>query len=530
MQLSLTGGAPLAGPVAAEHPTLRLVALASPRLQGGSALLAAEISHTDGPFESPQRFRRGLGFAKWRIPVGPGELTLTANLYGASWDQSGQIPERAVDAGALDRFGAVDPTEGGESQRGSLAARYAAPLAGGRLTLQGYGVYHRLQLFSNFTLFARDAENGDQIEQGDERVHYGLTGRWVRPQRWGQVAGTLTAGVQLRGDRIDTDLWHTRARARVAACFDEGQNPCNDVTSWVHDLALFVEEDVQLTPWLQVIAGLRTDLFLWDVRDRDPETMGAAGTTAGSAARAIVSPKLSAILRPHRDVEVFVNGGLGFHSNDARSAVQTDGDGALARALGSEIGARVRPLPSLVASAAAWMLYLQSEQVWSGDAGGTEPSDSTLRLGLDLDLTWRPLRWLTVDANLALARSRFVENRGNAGALALAPRLIGGAGVTVRSGGGAMLALRARGVADRPANDEGTLTADGFFVMDLVASYPVTRSLELGITAYNLTNTAWREAQFAEESRLQGEPMPVEDVHFTPGAPLTVLGTVAMKY
>lgn len=222
LQLSLSGGTQLAGPTAFENPTYRLVALASPRLDEGSALVATEIGFADGPFIHEQQFRRGIAFAKWRTPLGGGELALTTNVYGARWNQSGQIPAREVDAGRLDRFDAVDPTEGGEASRASLALAYV----NGPFSLQLFGVLSRLRLYSNFTLFARDADHGDQIEQTDTRALLGLNSRYVIPQRWGGVFGTLTAGAQLRADDIDADLWHTARRRRVASCFDQGQNPC----------------------------------------------------------------------------------------------------------------------------------------------------------------------------------------------------------------------------------------------------------------------------------------------------------------
>jgi hypothetical protein len=95
----------------------------------------------------------------------------------------------------------------------------------------------------------------------------------------------------------------------------------------------------------------------------------------------------------------------------------------------------------------------------------------------------------------------------------------------VVSGWDGFVSLRARGLGDRPANDSGTLTAPGYLVLDLVASRKFG-PWQLGVTILNLTDTRWREAQFAATSRLPGEPAPVEDVHFTPGAPLTALFTI----
>lgn len=83
-------------------------------------------------------------------------------------------------------------------------------------------------------------------------------------------------------------------------------------------------------------------------------------------------------------------------------------------------------------SADVWYLHLTSEQVWSGDNGGTEPSDPTRRFGLDLEDSVDATSWLSLDANATWAKSTLVANRGNGGALALAPRWMGSGVPAVR--------------------------------------------------------------------------------------------------
>ena len=41
--------------------------------------------------------------------------------YSAGWNSTDQIPQRAVDAGLIDRFGSIDPTDGGRTERYSLS-------------------------------------------------------------------------------------------------------------------------------------------------------------------------------------------------------------------------------------------------------------------------------------------------------------------------------------------------------------------------------------------------------------------------
>jgi len=523
----LTGGTQLAGPVALRQPTSRLVGMASPRMDDGAAVIAAELGYTDGPFIEPQDFGHAHLFAKARHRVGGGELRGAAMLYASRWNQSGQVPSAEVDAGRLDRFGSLDPTEGGRTRRASASIGWSKGIAAdGAWDLSAYVVDYRLQLYSNFTLFARDADRGDQIEQNDDRVMTGLAATYRKTHGRGSRSGLVTIGLQARGDSTVADLWHSEARERLDTCW-EVMNPCNKARNNVADLALFVEEDLSLGSRLRLLGGVRADAFFWRVDDLDPETSDTMDSVGGSARAAIVSPKLSAIIAASEELDVFLNAGLGFHSNDARSAVASNGDGALARAIGTEAGARVALGDEVRASFAAWYLHLASEQVWSGDLGGTEPSDPTHRYGLDLDWSWQPTTWLGVDANVALGRSTFVANRGNGGALALAPRLMGGAGVTARRGH-SFGAVRVRGIGDRPANDDGTLIADGYTLVDIIAQHEIGATT-IGLSIENLLDAEWREAQFAEESRVTPTAAVLEDVHFTPGAPLTALVTLSYK-
>ncbi|HPH69021.1 MAG TPA: TonB-dependent receptor, partial [Kofleriaceae bacterium] len=498
-------GTQLAGPVAFDNPQYRLVTMASPEVGAGKALIAAELGYADGPFLNPQQFRRGTLLGKWQMPVGPGTLALDTNAYAARWNQSGQIPAAQVAAGRLDEFGAIDPSEGGTSSRTSVGATYTAGERDkGRWSLQAFAIDYRLRLFSNFTLYTRDEVNGDQIEQNDARTTYGVKGNYLRNHTFtvgGQrMPGTLNTGVQFRADNVAASLWHSSQRRRLADCFANA-NPCNATNSRIRNMAFFAEEDVNITPRLQVIAGLRADQFVWDVDDLDPETNLTADTTGGTAQRALLSPKLSAIVRPTDKLAVYLNGGYGFHSNDARGAVASNGKGSLARGIGGEVGLRFSPERRLRMALDVWYLYLQSELVWSGDNGGTEPSDKTRRYGVDLDLAFEPTSWLSFDANLAVARATLVANQGNGGALALAPRLMGGAGVALHRKAD-YVSLRVRGIGDRPANNDGSLTADGWVLVDLVGAKRVHRNVLLTLTLNNLFNASWREAQFADVSRV----------------------------
>ena len=531
--LWIAGGAPLAGPRSFEQYNRRIVGMASPELRDNTtdrSLIAAQLADTDGPFENPQRFRQGNALVKWQGQVGRGALQLETSWYAASWNASGQVPESAVSQGLIGRFGSLDPTEGGDTSRTSLQLGYRVhDDRGGLWRASLFGLEYRLRLFSDFTLFARDPVHGDQIEQSDARTVWGLDAAYERHFTPAGLDTYLTAGVQLRDDNAETALWHTEKRMRLPGCFELGANPCNNDADRIRDFAGYVEATIHLPPHIHILPGLRFEQIGWDVDDLNPATRSdPALTTGGSASRAIVLPKLSIEAEVSPKLDLFANAGSGFHSNDARGSVASHGDGALARGLGAEAGLRTTIVPHARLAADVWYLHLDSELVWNGDSGGTSPSGPTRRYGVDLEAEVSPLPWLRLDGNLSLAHAAFVHDAGNGSALALAPRIMGQGGVTVVHGP-AFVSLRARGIADRPGNDSGTLTAQGYLIFDLIAGRTFGK-LDVNLTVNNLLDSDWREAQFADTSAVTPGGPAVEQMHFTPGIPLTATATAAYRF
>src|SRR5262249_24244504 len=160
----------------AEQYNRRVVGMASPELRDGDrTLIAAQIADSDGPFEHPEQFRQGNALLRWQGKVGPGDLAFAASGDMAAWHASGQLPESAVADHLIDRFGSLDPSEGGETARGSLQLGYRVRDDSGALWRASlFGLGYRLRLFSDFTLFARDPVHGDEIEQDDARWVWGV--------------------------------------------------------------------------------------------------------------------------------------------------------------------------------------------------------------------------------------------------------------------------------------------------------------------------------------------------------------------
>ncbi len=530
----VAGGAPLAGPHALAQYNRRIVGMASPEIRDtdtDKSLIAVQIGDSDGPFDNKQDFRQGNALVKWEGKVGRGDLKLETNWYEAKWNASGQVPESAVADGLISRFGSLDPSEGGDTARTSAQIGYTvADNHGGTWAASAFALTYRLRLYSDFTLYALDPVHGDEIEQDDARSTYGLDTHYERRLDLGDMDSIIRVGAQMRDDDVETSLWHDEKRVRLVDCFGKPANPCNDTYDRIRDTAAYAEANIHLFPHVHVLPGLRFEQFVWDVDDLDPATRtDPATTTGGSAGKAVLLPKLSVEAEVTDKLNVFANSGSGFHSNDARSNVATNGTGALARALGAEVGVRSSYIPHARFSVDLWYLHLDSELVWNGDEGGTSASGPTRRYGVDLEAAWSPMPWLRFDANASIAHSAYVHNAGNGDALALAPKLMGQGGVTLVHDN-AFVSLRGRGIADRPGNDANTLTAQGYFIFDLMAGMKATKKLDLNLTINNLLNSAWREAQFADSSAVTPTSPVVEQMHFTPGIPLTATVTAAYQF
>jgi outer membrane receptor protein involved in Fe transport len=505
----------------------RAVVAESPHLgDDWRAVIAVEAAQQDGPFVHPADFERLNVYARVTHDLGArSQLSLAWMSYGSTWNGSGQIPARAVcgegEAGSappeafgtrcIDRFDAIDATEGGGTQRHSAQVAWTARSDAADLTAMMYVVRYRFTLWSDFTFFARDPTRGDEIEQSDDRWVIGGDVRARRHDHWRGMTFTSTAAVQARSDSTDDQLWHDEARAHLAPTALAGVSEST--------IGAFIEESARLAPWVRFVAGLRADRIDVDVVDRLGDASGVAGKTQ-------LSPKWSAVVTPAPALDLYADWGRGFHSNDARGVVQPkDAATLVVPATGYELGARARPARGLDLGAAAFLLDLDSELVLDGDTGTTEPSGRTRRYGLELSGRWRLGGWLFADADATFTHAEYRENAGNGNAVALAPTrtLAAGIGATRKLGAWTPFgSVRVKAIADRPATPDGALVAQGYTLVNaqLGARW---RDVELGVDVLNLLGTTWREAQFATTSRLAWEPAAVTGIHYTPGWPRTIL-------
>jgi outer membrane receptor protein involved in Fe transport len=479
-----------------------------------SAYVAAEYNFTNSYFDNPQHFKRFNGLAKYTGQLSEKtSLTLLGSHFTSSWDASGQIPDRAVSEGLISRFGSLDPSEGGNTARTNGYAILTTALPhDATLRQQVYYSRYYFNLFSNFTFFKDDPVNGDEIDQRDTgRNLYGYTGTYDRDDYLEAKALHSTLGVGTRIDDTGLQLRHAVQRQLLDTVS----------TGRLHEqnLHAYLEETLTLTPRLTVNTALRADLFVFDFRGTVADSTGASAPLRGRVNAARVSPKLNFYYQLSPAVQLFVRSGLGFHSNDARAVVRsTNSSQALPRATGAEVGSTFKPVPNLVVNAALWTLHSQDELVYSGDAGTTESAGPSRRFGVDVSGRYQLTTSLFIDADANFSHGRLVGVAEGENYIPLAPTFTSIGGLTYRQAKGLSGSLRYRYLDARPAIEDNSIRARGYFLLDAVLSYTRPR-YQVGATVQNLLNAAWAEAQFATDSRLRGETTSVNEINFTPGTP-----------
>ncbi len=503
----------------------RALLAGSPEFGGGNLLYALEAQGADGPWDNPSKFGKLNGVLRYSHEHKTGGFSLTAMGYRADWNATDQIPQRALAAGLVSRWGALDPSDGGASSRYSLSGQWRRSDAGGSTNATFYVVRSRLDLYSNFTFFQDDAANGDQFHQRERRTYGGGTlGRsWVGSL--GGVSSTTTLGLQARRDRMSpVALYRTLERQQLSVVREDR------VT--VESLSPYVSNTTSWTEWFRTIAGLRSDHYRFNVGSDNP-------ANSGRTRDSIVSPKLTLAFGPWSNTEFFASAGSGFHSNDARGTTITvdPATGAaaqqvpgLVRTRGHEIGVRTQAVKGLTTSASLWRLREASELLFVGDAGTTEPSRPSQRTGLEWLAQYEPNSRVSMDATIAWTRARFTDGDPAGPFIPGAPNRVASAGITTELPSGWFGSLRWRYFGPRPLVESGAERSQSTSLVNARVGYAFDKKMRLQLDAYNLFNRKQNDIDYFYESQLRGEAAAVGDRHFHPVEPLALRLTLSIAY
>lgn len=506
-----------------QFDTQRHLLMFSPTTGKVRTLFAAEGYYTNGPFQNDNRYFRTNVMGKATMnPTNRSELSLTGTYHKAQWNASGEIPLRGVTDGSLDRFDAIDSTEGGKTTRatGKLNYHYDTT-GGGSFFANAYAQYYKFDLYTNFTFFLNDPVNGDGIQQSDRRVIYGGDTGYRQAGKLMDMDASATVGVQSRVDDIHARLGPQVKRDPTGTTTD------NDILEASY--SPFVKLEVQPAPWIRFAGGVRSDTFTFDVRNR---CKTCVEQSAGRKTSSMVLPKANLILGPWFKTELFANYGEGFHSNDARSAVAA-GSSPLARAKTYEVGMRSKPWgpDGLELTATLWQVDLKSELVFVGDEGTTEIRGASRRRGMEVAARGQIMGPLYFNGSVTMTSPKF----RNGDAIPLAPELTGYGAVILQLPQGLTTQLQGTYMGVRPLTEDRSIKAPSWIDFDLSMRYKLPVKLERGrleafLFIQNLFDTQWEQATFAFQSRLPSEAAGVTDVHFVPGTPRFLMGGISWYF
>ena len=474
---------------------------------GGPTLLgAAELERANGPWSTPEGLHKTNLLLRLGQSTPAQSWTIDALHYLADWTSTDQVPQALIESGQLGRYGALDPSDGGNTSRDAITGEWKRALPDGFMQASAYAEHYRLRLWSDFTFYELRQDQApdprlpsDQFEQAESRNLVGAS----FARGWNHTLlghdSTTVLGVQARHDHIDLGLLDTQSRRPFATVTNDHVRETS--------AAAYLENDTTWTATLRSVVGLRVDTLHMNVEAY------ATPQNSGQASAHKWSPKGTVIFGPWDRTEFFVSAGEGFHSNDARGVVDridpTTGEPstrvpALASAVGKEVGLRTEAWPGLQSSLALWRLDSDSEIVYDADSdiGSTSPNGASRRYGVEWNNHYTAgARWL-FDADLAWTHARYarMNDNGDTGnripnAIPVVARL----GATWHPASDWSAAIDARYFSGYPLSQDGTLKAPSALVANLRLQKELGDHVGLSLDVLNLFNRSYDDIAYQQD-------------------------------
>ncbi len=525
-----------------ENNYQRLLAAGSTPLGQGNLLAALDLSHYDGPWQEPENLRKENAIVRYSEGSNSDGWSVVAQHYQAEWDATDQIAQRAIDQGQIDRFGSLDKSSGGDTQRTSLAISQNISQPEYRQRLNAYIMDYQLNLFSNFSYFLTDPLRGDQFEQADRRTVMGGQAQHTWLGNWYGLDMENTLGADVRHDRIrQVGLYQTDQRERFATIRQDRVQQTA--------LGIYAENQTQWQPWLRSIVGIRADDYHFDVTSDQTQNSDRVNDN-------IISPKASLVFGPWQKTEYYLSYGRGFHSNDARGTTirinpdprdsgflqPVDRVTPLVRTQGSEFGIRSELVPNLHTTLSFWQLNSDSELLFIGDAGTTEASRPSRRQGVEWTNVYQPNNAWNIDADVAWSRSRFRDQDPSGQYIAGAIESTASAGIRYTPAGAWSSGVRLRYFGPRPLIEDNSARSSSSTLVNAQVGYQFSPRLQGTIEVLNLFNEKSNDIEYLYESCLASEATTPEcnaglasregftDRHIHPTEPQTWRASLRMSF
>jgi outer membrane receptor protein involved in Fe transport len=524
----------------------------SPALERAEAFVAYEASRTDGPFLSPLRYKRDNVTANYtRTLDKKSALGFKLNAGRNDFFSSGQIPLDEVAAGRLDRFGFLDPDNGGRVRSGTLGLYYRREFAGGSLLkIDGHLTRSLFDLWSNFTFFLADEEFGDEIQQHDSRLQQGAGVQYIRPHMLFGGRALLTAGGGLQAFQTNVGLYPSVDRSPVRA-FVTRTNleacPSNDnpdapgvpdgfdtacylltaADARVVNPSAYAQQAVDLLGGrLHLGAGLRYDYFRFSVADRvRPQFSGTEG-----AGRWQPKAVLAYTPSDRAAVTLHANYGRGISSQDARGVVRRPESPKVATTDFYQVGAS-HNLRRFSLAASLFLIDNSNQQVYIPDDGSIEFAGPSRAYGFEVKNSFRLTRHVSFNGGVTRVMNAFFRGTRPREYVDSAPHTVANASLTLSDYRGFSGSLRYRHTSNYRLDPlDASVRAAGLDVVDFYVSKRLRRFVDFNLGVDNLFNKRYFETQNYFESRLRPGDEPAERVHATPGYPFGVTAGLTFRF
>ena len=486
----------------------------SPKFGNGTLLYALELFHNDGPFIHRDDYRKANGVLRYSEGVEANGFNVSLMAYKARWNATDQIPQRAIDSGLLTgRFDALDPTDGGNAHRYSLSTAWQKTSETSSTRANAYVVSSQLDLYSNFTYFLDNPIDGDQFNQPDRRVSTGINASHTWQMPFMGYASENTIGVQFQNDTIRNGLYNTKARQRLSTTRAD-----HVVES---SIGFYAENATKFNDKFRTVAGIREDF-------QHNKVTSDLDANSGKASDHRLQPKLSLIFGPWAKTEYYFNIGRGFHSNDARGTTisvdpKNPGHAAmretpLVSSKGVEAGIRTEFVPGLQTTLSVYRLDFDSELLFQGDAGSTaDTGRPSRRVGFELSNYYKPVKWLTIDADIAFARARYRNDDPVGDRIPGSIEGVASLALAVDNLGPYFGALQLRYFGPRPLLEDNSVRSNKTQTLNGRIGYKISPTMKIELEGYNLSNRKDAAIDYGYVSRLPGEAADgVFDKHFHP--------------
>ena len=492
----------------------------SPKVQQTDAYIAYEGSYTDGPFQSLGRYRRDNINANYTRTLNEHEKAGFRALFGRNnFYSSGQIPLDLVNSGQLDRFGYIDPSDGGRVKLGTAAGYFSKIFSDGdTLKVDGFISRSLFDLYSNFTFYLHDPVNGDVFQQHDSRLQEGLNAQYTHAHKIGSASVVFVGGTNFHDNQIDVGLYPRIDRNPIGVSTRADAHVTNG--------AGYAQESLSLLHGRLLLGGgVRYDEFRFDVADKvNPEQSGvqAAGRWQGKGNLAF-TPSHKVPLTLH------LNYGRGINSTDARGVVQRPEAPRLATTDFYRFGTSSSFGRFSIASD-LFLIDHSNEQVYIPDDGSFEFKGPSRAYGFEAKASLALCRHVSLNGGLTKITNAFFKGGDHRVYVDSAPHFVANAALTVAGWRGWSGSLRMRAINHyRLDGDDPSIAASGHTVFDLGVAKQVHRGVELNLSLDNLTNRDYYETQNYFESRVTPLSPVVARIHATPGYPLTGVAGVTFR-